>query len=174
MFSRIKRLFAIVAFSFLTANSFAAPVDLGMISSPGHQLFQGISANIDGTFSSSWVFSLEDSSVVSIAVDSFDLPGVFSVLDPLDLTIDFAVSSTPGSFSGILGAGTHQIDVFGLVNLENGNIPGLLNGAFGSIGVTPPVPELSTYAMMFMGAGFVGFATRKKKQRTAANNLKSA
>lgn len=74
-----------------------------------------------------------------------------------------------------LGAGNHNVTVYGLEDCCSGNYQSQFKvganafASFGAMdGLTAAVPEPETYAMMLAGLGLVGFMARRKQGQRAA------
>jgi len=165
MLLKIKQLIGVVTFCLLASNAFAGLTadDLGPIKGPDMVLFHDIQKDIGVGYAGAWSFELLEDSWTTIEINSLtDTFGIFSPLkplNPLDMVVDGQKNNST-SFFDLLTVGTHTFSVFGLPTIATPYI-----GVYGSVGVIPAVPEMSTFAMMFFGAGFVAFSARRKKQQ---------
>ncbi len=165
-----------VAMACAGAGANAATVDLGAIGTGAPTPFSG-SMVPAGSFLDVFTFTLPANSGSGYSVLNFplDIPGVgtfntvFSslalvsnpdgVLYNSDDTLIDAVLASGGSLSLTWGPSVGGPMYLAVAGITNGSLGGLYSGA---ISVSAPIPEPSTWAMLGLGVGMIGFALRRK------------
>lgn len=170
---KLKSLAAGLALAVAAGSSAAATFNLGALGPPGAALF-------GNTFGSAQTFSDTFNFTLSSAADSFGITWESDLFSRRDVELN-SVSLSGGSllgtetdttpdffsFSNLL-AGNYQLVVNGEVSGRSG---GLFSSGYrgvlvttGSAPVAAPVPEPETLAMLALGLGAVGFASRRRKK----------
>ena len=146
----------------LSASALATTVDLGEISggqSVGSSLFYG---DPGVTISDTWSFTLNQSLVTAIVLDSAELAGFYGIsdfaVDSGDAGLAFAFDDHDNSytFSGLLPAGTYDLTVSGITN-------GALGGQYEvSVGALSAVPLPAPIALLASGIFGLGALRRRR------------
>jgi hypothetical protein len=133
----------------------------GNLGSADNQTFL-IAAAHSGTFIDAYQFDVSGGGFAGGAlfgtVGNVAIEGVF-FFDALDNVIGFDINGSDGFFATAMlaKAGTYRFAVFG------GGAAGSYDGVLQTI-IPVPVPEPSTYALMFTGVGVVGWITRRRSR----------
>jgi hypothetical protein len=155
---RVNMLLAAAGALGLSTQAFAATVDLGEI--PAEQSVGG-SLSFSGTgaeVADSWSFTLTQDLNTAIVFDSADLDGVYGIADFLvasaaaaDMSFDYSAEDNSYSFTGLLPAGTYQIDVSGTTSGALGGGYDMLVGA--SAAAVPLPAPLGLFASGIFALG---------------------
>ncbi|MFJ5444921.1 FxDxF family PEP-CTERM protein [Methylobacillus methanolivorans] len=164
--------------SLAATSAFAAPIVLPVTDGTVHF---GNDFSAEGSFTDVFQFTLTDFTDVSGTASSTYLTlGNVSVFQGVDLTSVVLASSDAvhtyltQSFAGGsvttetytfslagLSAGTYNLTISGVAGLTSNELAQASYG--GNITFTAAVPEPSTYGMLALGLGLVGFAARGRK-----------
>jgi hypothetical protein len=146
----------------LSASALAATVDLGDISageSNGSSLFY---ADPGVHINDTWSFTLSQSLVTAIVLDSAELAGFYGIsdfaVDDGGAGLDFAFDSHDNSysFSGLLAPGTYNLTVTGTTN-------GALGGEYEvAVGSQAAVPIPAPIALFGSGIFALGALRRRR------------
>jgi hypothetical protein len=150
----------LVVFVSVVCVAHAQAIGPGNLGSADNQTFL-LAAAHSGTFIDAYQFDVSANGFAGGAIlgttGNVAIDGVF-FFDALDNVIGFDINGNDGFFATAMltQAGTYRFAVFG------GGAAGSYDGVLQTI-IPTPVPEPSTYALMFAGLGVVGWISKGRR-----------